>query len=64
MALTIQPFVNKHCQQRFRIVTHLGNTFLDANGHDYFTKQSAYRGLVFFCIHKKQNKSNNQKLKK
>lgn len=64
MALTIQPFVNKHYQQRFRVVIHLGNTFLDANGHGYFTKQSAYRGMVFFFQQQKQKKLNTKNLKK
>lgn len=62
--LTIVPFINTKGEERFQILSSKGNTFLNANGHGYLSKASAYRGLVFFCIHKKQNKSNNQKLKK
>lgn len=61
--LSIVPFINTKGEERFQVLGSQGNTFLTANGHGYLSKQSAYRGIVYFCIQKKKYKNSNQNLK-
>lgn len=56
--LTIVPMEGT---DRFQVLGSKGNTFLNARGYGYKSKQSAYRGLVFF-IHQCNSKKNEKKI--
>lgn len=56
--LNIVPFVNKKGENRFKVVGSKGNTFLDAFGYGFYTKNSAYSGILLFAKYHCNKKRN------